>query len=416
MKSINLKAQRGGQLIVAAIFVVVIFALWGITIASMIGSESYSILQNLYGTQAINVAEAGLRFYARSQLDGDSNWTNNLTTETMNFGPGSFTVTVLQPRLTQVATVQVTGTVNGVSRTIQSGMDQAGGGLQLLANNWAIYTTNNSFKNANTCTFNEPNINIIGNVFVNNNVSFGTPNPVCTITGECCSTQAISGSSNVSGGTLSNQAMPPVNAPSLDATVYNNYIALATGSTPTYNGDHTFNTSYGPGIYSVKGNAYLKSGFTTTGVVTIAAAQTIQTTVNLPANLSLISAGSLLLGQGGGFKINNNCLFYSSTSINAQDSVTGGTGPYQGVSFVTPGDMTMTDSYSFRGCIYCGGVGTFTTRIIYQGMAVVNDMRRLGQSSNWTKDPTIVTYEAVSGVSSPGLGTFETSGWGEIYP
>lgn len=414
MRSINLRANRAGQLIVAAIFVIVIFALWGITIASMLGSESYSILQNLYGTQAVNVAEAGLRYYARSQLDGDSNWANNPTTESMAFGPGSFTVTVLQPRLTQVATVQVTGTVNGVSRTIRSGMDQSGGGLQLLANNWAIYTNNNSFKNANTCTFSEMNTRIVGNVFVNNYINFGNPNPVTVITGECDSTQTISGSYNISGPVKPNQSMPPANAPSLDATVYNQFISTAT-TNPTYGfgTDHTFSSSYGPGAYYVNGNAYLQSGFTTTGVVTIAATQTIQSGVNLPANLSLIAAGTLTLNPG--YKINNNCLFYSRTSISAQNSVAGGTGPFQGVSFITPGDMTMTDGYSFRGCIYCGGIGTFTTNITYQGMAVVNDMRRLGQGSYWTKDGSIVTYEAVTGVSSPGLGSFETSGWGEIY-
>ena len=93
----------------------------------------------------------------------------------------------------------------------------------------------------------------------------------------------------------------------------------------------------------------------------------------------------------------------------------GGSGPYQGVSFITPGYMTMTDGYSFRGCIYCGGIGTFTTRITYQGMAIVNDMRRLGQGCRWSKDATIVTYEAVTGVSSPGLGSFESFGWGEVY-
>jgi hypothetical protein len=413
MKFIDPGRNKPGQLIVAVIFVVVIFALWGMAITSMIAGESYSTVQSLYGLQALNVAEAGLRYYSDYRLQGDSSWTDNLTTETKAFGPGTFTVTVLQPRLTQVATVQVTGTVNGVSRTIRSGFSQSGGGLQLLAENWAIYTNNRASKNANTCTFSEMDARVFGNVFVNNYISFGNPNPLFMITGECRSTRTVSGNYNISGPVSINQPMPPTNAPSLDSTVYDNYINMANGSTPTYNGDHYFTTTIGAGLYTVKGNAYLNSGFNTTGVVTIADSQTIQTYTNLPANLSLICAGTLTLNPGN--KINNNCLFYSSSGISAQDSVAGGSGPYQGVSFITPGYMTMTDGYSFRGCIYCGGIGTFTTRITYQGMAIVNDMRRLGQGCRWSKDATIVTYEAVTGVSSPGLGSFESFGWGEVY-
>ena len=283
--------------------------------------------------------------------------------------------------------------------------------LQTIANNYAIYVEKSAVQNGNTCNF-ENGVNVNGNVFINNYLVLLNNTPYPIISGDVYSSQTVTkNNGTITGNTYINQAIP-ANAPTLDSTYYDAQIAIADSKA---GGDQTFNSSTAAGYYYVNGNAYIQSGFTTTGLVTIVAAQTIQTSTNLPNHIWLIAQSSLTIGAG--YTFGNDSYFYARTAINANPTTTGGTGNYQGVRFITPGNLTMNDNYNFRGFIYCGGNSQFATNITFIGLAVCDNLTRLGQNCSFTKDPTIITFDAVVGVSNPTpqAGSFEVYPWYEPY-
>ena len=116
---------RNGQVLIGAVFVLIIVTLLGMIAASMISTESYSGIVNLRGIQAMNVAEAGMRFTVATSLAADADFTDNFDFGPINFGPGSFTVQYKVKQL-KGCTLEVTGTVQGVSRKMSARFRKGG--------------------------------------------------------------------------------------------------------------------------------------------------------------------------------------------------------------------------------------------------------------------------------------------------
>ncbi|MFA5113058.1 MAG: hypothetical protein WC529_02045 [Candidatus Margulisiibacteriota bacterium] len=112
---------RNGQIAIISVFVLVTFAFLGLIIASLLSSGGVSALKNLHGIQALNVAEAGTRFTIATSLAADSDWSNNADYGPISFGPGTFTVHYVN-KAVRGCTMEVTGTVQGVSRTVRTGL------------------------------------------------------------------------------------------------------------------------------------------------------------------------------------------------------------------------------------------------------------------------------------------------------
>jgi len=151
------KNSKGFSLM-TVIFVMVIFAMAGVAVISLI-SGSASMVGNEYGSQkAFSIAQGGLE-YIGMQLDGDSDWSDN-NTETKILGGETFTITYIA-QTTDTATVQSTSTVNGVTRTLQEDFSR-GGGWEAFA--YAIYSESNLVV-GDKC-----NVNVTGNVAVGGNI------------------------------------------------------------------------------------------------------------------------------------------------------------------------------------------------------------------------------------------------------
>jgi len=117
------KAKQGGFAILAAVFVLVIFAVLGMAAVSLIAGSAGMVLDEVRSQQAFDLANAGLEFEAE-QLEGDSDWSDN-TGYTKSFGPGSFTISYVSQAQKQ-ATVRVDGTVGGITRSVQQDFQYQG--------------------------------------------------------------------------------------------------------------------------------------------------------------------------------------------------------------------------------------------------------------------------------------------------
>ena len=111
---------KSGQMLVGAIFVIVIFSLLGMALASLLSSESYSTIQNYSGVRALNVAEGGVRFTVATSLAATAIWSNSSLKKfgPVTLSPGTFSVSYDSISQYDV-TFEVTGTVSGISRTIK---------------------------------------------------------------------------------------------------------------------------------------------------------------------------------------------------------------------------------------------------------------------------------------------------------
>lgn len=108
-------ANENGQGIIAAIMIIFIVAVLGVTAVSLLGTEAGSSINYLYSQQALFIAEAG-KEYVMGKLYADASYRASPTTVTQSFGIGSFTVTVSQAGSTY--TLTSTGTVDIATRQI----------------------------------------------------------------------------------------------------------------------------------------------------------------------------------------------------------------------------------------------------------------------------------------------------------
>ena len=424
--AIHLNKNRPGQLIVVVVFVIVIFALLALVVASQIAGEGDSTIKNLNGVKATNVAEAGLRYVALHSLLGDPDWTNNPTTETKTFGPGSFTITYLNPRLPTAGTIEVTGTVNGVSRTIRSYFDQAG---SLLPFN-VQYIQYDAGGGGATLTFNGAAL-ISGDFYYNGPIAMGG------------SAQQVNGilystSISVSGG--AHYASWEV-CPAVDMPVWNNaYYDLILSQTAS-NGANDPNMGYGDSISLNGGTLYVKDfsmgyGATLNGPGTVVA--TGQPSGN--GDIIINSAGSTV-GSGirfvakrdftytGGSNFGSSVEVYAKRNVNIQSgltipqgsilysSATGANGLYLGgnvtATMLAPyGTVYTSGGWTMRGLIYCNTIDpgdneTIRGAIICLSSSTIGNSMKLIEDSSWLP-------QSVIGLSGE-LSTFECAGWGEVY-
>ena len=417
--------NRGGQLIVVVAFVIVIFALLGLVVASQIASEGSATVQNLYGIQALNVAEAGLRYMAENRLLADMNWANNPTTETLSFGPGSFTITYATPRVSQVATVDVTGTVNGVSRTVQSTFDQSG---SLLPFN-VQYIQYDAGGGGQTLTLNGA-AQIIGDFYYNGPIAMGGS---ATQTGGVLYSTSLS----VSGGAsyTSWEVCPAVDMPAWDNSYYDLYLSQTAS-----NGANDPNLGYGQSLNLNGGTAYYKSfsmdyNATVNGPGTIVATGLPSGTGDINISygpgigpgIRFIAAHNFNYQGGNDFvtsvevyaknnvNILNSRVIQPGSILYSKGSGTNGIdleGPTTATILCPYGTISTGGGYIMRGLLYCNRFGagnneTIRGAIICYSSTTIGNSMKLIEDSSWLP-------KSVIGLSGE-LSTFECSGWGEIY-
>ncbi|KAF0134137.1 MAG: hypothetical protein FD145_893 [Candidatus Saganbacteria bacterium] len=113
-----------GFVLVAAIFVVITFAVLGVVIVSLMSGENILSLRDYNSIRAFQIAEAGLNYTVAYSLANDSDWSDN-SGFTKNFGGGSFTISY-SDLARKSCVLKSTGTFNGISRSITFGLKKSG--------------------------------------------------------------------------------------------------------------------------------------------------------------------------------------------------------------------------------------------------------------------------------------------------
>ncbi|MDD5382102.1 MAG: hypothetical protein PHH60_00375 [Candidatus Margulisbacteria bacterium] len=208
-----------GQVIIEAVFVLMIFAVLGMVTVSLLSGESTSSLKNLQGIQAMNIAEGGMRFTMAASLAADVDWSNNADFGPRSLNPGTFTVRYISKEK-DACTIEVTGTVSGVNRKMQAGFARSRAFPSAF--NYALYWKNSEASSSPLeigSALIDPRT-ISGNVFVNGNASVYTTSQV--ISGEIYVPTGF----NVTGGGIysweATSSPPPW--PGLDNSYYVNLI------------------------------------------------------------------------------------------------------------------------------------------------------------------------------------------------
>lgn len=115
--------KRNGYALLTVIFIIVSFAVLGISSVALVTGSSQMMTDEYHTQQAFSIADAGLNVVAE-QLSADADWSDN-TAFTRTFGPGQMSVSYIAQTTTS-ATVRVQGTVEGITRTVQRSFSAGG--------------------------------------------------------------------------------------------------------------------------------------------------------------------------------------------------------------------------------------------------------------------------------------------------
>jgi len=99
-----------GFALLAAIFVVIVFAILGIVAVSLMSGENILALRDYNSIRAFHLAGAGLRYTITASLAADTDWRDN-TGFSKNLYPGYFTVEYVEPPAKKRCKLKVTGVV-----------------------------------------------------------------------------------------------------------------------------------------------------------------------------------------------------------------------------------------------------------------------------------------------------------------
>ncbi|MCU0641131.1 MAG: hypothetical protein MUC35_03460 [Candidatus Margulisbacteria bacterium] len=389
--------SRKGQVLVAAIFVLVIVSFLGLIVTQMLSNEGFSALKTLHGIQALNVAEGGVRYTVTAKLAPDTNWYDNNDFGPVSLGSGTFTVRYLAKQMYR-CTLEVVGTVSGVNRTVRASFKRVGGGLQSLAAQYTFYGgaggTGSSSFGLNTV--------INGDIMVNNDIDLNG----AVVNGTVEATGTITDTGGVTGTTISN-IPPPESRPSLETTYFDNYIATA-NTTPTYTGNRTFSGNLAPGTYYIKGNVTLDTltlSLTEETVIVATGTVSIGNNKVIGDNLTVICAGELSFGNNN--SIGNDGLWYSGTSITIGNAAEVSISIGAGTAFITPGDFTVLnspagDSNDLSGFIYAGGTATLGNNSNMDGLISAGNLVT-GNGLNLTTNPEAIDFNSIPGIICAGL-------------
>lgn len=218
--------------LVAVVFGMLFFGILGITMATFIANDSQSSLESLEASQAFYVAEGGMQYVLMNQLNGDVDFSDNVSPTGAPFGgtpislsPGQFWIEYFNA-VQNSAAVRVTARVGNAVRVIQQTAGQNGSNYQYVA------------MAAGNLNMNSSSGNMFGDVAMKGNYS-------------------ISPNVTVNGNILTD---PNLQVPTIDFNTYQNMC------TSTYNGNLTISSDY-TGNLCVTGNVKINADVNYTGVL-----------------------------------------------------------------------------------------------------------------------------------------------------
>ncbi|MBI5699933.1 hypothetical protein HZC35_06520 [Candidatus Saganbacteria bacterium] len=411
-----MKKNRGFALIVA-IFVVVVFAVLGVVAVSLLSGESIMAMRDLHGIQALELAEAGLKHALAYQLSGDDDWSDN-TGYSKNLSPGSFTISYTYNTKNRV-TLQVTGVVSGVSRTIQSTVKR--GGLP-AAFGYGMYSAN---QGGDPLVI-ENSATIFGDFYFKGDVTMKN------------SSRLLNGTMYSDSLTLLNSATcaswepaPDVPLPTLETGYYDTLLAETTRSassslrmssgTLALAGTTRYYTSInlsgsaivtGPGmLVATTGNFTLQNSARLGDNIIVVAKQqaSFQNSAQVGNDVKIVANDDININNGQNFL--PEALIFSYGNIDFDN-----TSYYYG-SFICPnGQVSSLNSTKFRGLIYAGTIDMLNSTNLIGSIVLREGISHFRNSSTVTYDPSYLPTEWPPGLEG-GVGASEegTSDWLEVY-
>lgn len=247
-----------GLAILTAIFMMVVFAFLGIATVAIITGSSQTSTDEYFSQQALFAADAGVAYTAKT-LSTISDWSNE-TGFTKNFGAGSFTIAYVSKTAT-TATIRSSGTVGGITRTIEQQFEK-GGGLSTAFEN-ALYTS--------------------GNIVAEGSSEGDVSGPVST------------GGSITGGGDLEFDSDPSQNDPNVSIP-QPDWPYWQSQAENVVNGNHTFASGTYNGDYFVDGNVEFGANVTLNGF--IAALGTVNFTGNSNININAVQPNPAIIAEG----------------------------------------------------------------------------------------------------------------------
>ena len=430
--------MRKGQVIIAAVFVLVIVAFLGMVVVSMFSTESFSAVKNLHGIQALNIAEGGMWYTMTTKLAGDNNWTDNGDFGPINLGAGSFSVHYIS-KASKNCVIEVTGTVQGVSRKVSAEFKQ--GGLPFQFYDYGVYG-GNPVSVGDTVTFYNDS-KIVGNFFYYGPIRIlGSRPPACQTDG-VISSYSIDPPSpgGIPDYYASWEAITTTESVRFDPTYYDNLLSIAasnTASSLNLSGTSTMNLNnktywyrsiqieddaivYGPGTLcatampSGTGNFDLNDNAKLVGKVVVVA----RGEVNI--NNSATTVGSVEIICLKKFGVNHNATpsteggeFFTRSTANNAFSLSNNA-IITGCILAPFGDVTAFTNSQFRGLVY-GNKCMVYDRGTLEGGAVFLEVGNFYNRSMVIQNPDLLPENLPPGLSSEttvtGFGYYD---WDEVY-
>jgi len=375
-----------GFALVVAIFFVVVFAILGIVVVSLISGENILALRDYNSVRAFHLAEAGLRYTVAASLAADSDWSDN-TGFSKTLSPGYFTVTYLS-KAKKRCTLQCTGVVGGISRTLTVLLKKSG---LPDAFDYAVCT----FNYASETLYIQNTSAIYGDFYYDGTVIMQN------------SSQLLNGTMFSDSLTLQHSAscaswepITPVEPIVFTSTYYDNLLAETTKSATSALdiNSGTMNLSGGTYYYTsitIRGDAQVNGPGTlvaTTGDFILQNSAIIGDNVNLIVkgqsyfqNSASVGANLNLTSQGSVHVENSQTVPAESVFFSYGDITFDNTAYFWGSVMAPSGEISSVNSTTFNGLLY-GDTLNLQNSTHLNGSAAVG-------SIGYFKNSTVVTYD-----------------------
>lgn len=432
-----------GQVIIAAVFVIVIVAMLGMIAASMLSTESFSVAKNLHGIQALNAAEGGIRFTIVTSLAADADWSDNNDFGPVSLNPGTFSVHYVS-KAKKSCILEVTGIVSGVSRTVRVSFKKDGLPYQLA--DYGIYAGNPSSFGFPVTFFN--NTKIVGNFFYYGPVwVWGDRPPPCQTDGAIRSSSIWPFPSvGIPNYYASWEAVNTIEVFPWDNTYYDNWLTVASSyaaESKTLTGTDELKLNGGTRWFR---NVTMRNDSTIIGPGTICATANPSggffTTYN---NARFIGPVRIIARGGGLWPFNPSIQFNNDTSWTATPEIiaqytlelTGnvttpansilysrGNWPFgfsnktnaivQGSVLAPYGQVLNQNNAQIKGLVYANAYVSLNNSTL-EGGAIFIQLANFFNNSMVIQNPDLIPSPLPPGVSAEAAAGFEMWDWGEVY-
>ena len=407
-----------GFALIAAIFIIVVFGILGYAVASLIAVDSVSTSKTLRATQALHIAEAGIRYAITTNIDGDTDWSDN-TGFTKSFYNGSFTVSY-SSQSKNIINVSSTGTINGISRTVQvyisrSNLPEAFG--------FGLYAGN---QGGGPLTIQNSAV-VDGDFYYNGAVTM--QNSASLVNGTMISTSLTLNHSATCASW--EELVDPIPPPTFDNTYYETLLQETTksayslgnlnmssgtlnlsGSTKYYNEVILSNSAKikGPGTIVTTAGGFTARNSASIGDrvrLVIKGDITLENSVTIGSTTEMVNIGNVMIRNGQDFPMDN--LLYTDGDITFDNS-----SYFYGSILVPEGRMISSNSTKFRGLLY-GEEIDLQNSTDFRGSIVVDEVGYFSNNSKVTYDYGVLPTNWPEGLEGGGNTATSFSNWREVF-